>query len=318
MPGTWSQLKEKMFANKGVKALSLVLAIAAWYAIQGGTNFEGTITDVPIKVYLPEGWSVLDRSADTVDVRFRGTREDIAYLNKDRVSVFIDLRNDPFKGVREIPLTVRQVEAPANARALSVRPTDLRLTLDRESEKNIAVKAEWTGKPAHGMEVEKVVCRPTFTTVRGPQKKLEALQTLQTRRIDIDGRTESFSERVSVDISKHDWITTLSPREVEVDVELIRQDVLRQTLDLPVRILTAAGRPWTFAVEPVSARVILEGAPDVMARIEREPVSLYVDCSRISDPAAYELPILAHASRELYIVEIDPPAAKVTVSDQPE
>lgn len=315
MPSIFQQIRQFLTTHRGAKALSLVLAIVAWYAIQGVINNETLVADVPIKIYLPDGWSVLERTADTVDVRLRGAKEDLAFLNRERVAVIVDLRKEPFEGVRSLPLTERHVEAPAGARPLSVRPARIRLSLDRKSERNIAVKAHLNGRTASGLEVESAVCRPAFATVIGPQQKLDKLDVLRTRPITMEGRTRSFQQRIGIDTDGLDWIDDINPLEVEVEVQLSEPQVRRTTLELPVSILAAPSRGWTYTVTPQIARITVEAPPDALDGNSKPLVHLYIDCSEVTLPATYELPLTAHVPDGVRILDITPAAAGVVVEE---
>ena len=85
MASKLERLRKIMLHNKGLKAAALVLAFVTWYAIRSVINFETVVSDIPLTIQVNPGWAILDRSAQTVDVLFRGSQEDIRYLNRDQI-----------------------------------------------------------------------------------------------------------------------------------------------------------------------------------------------------------------------------------------
>ncbi|HPC58403.1 MAG TPA: hypothetical protein PK689_05330, partial [Kiritimatiellia bacterium] len=71
---------EFLGSRNGIRVISLVTAIAVWYAIRAATSNSTLVTGIPLAIQPPPDWTVVDRSARTVDVAFLGTRDDLRYL----------------------------------------------------------------------------------------------------------------------------------------------------------------------------------------------------------------------------------------------
>ncbi|MFH0879473.1 MAG: hypothetical protein V2A34_07140, partial [Lentisphaerota bacterium] len=74
------------------KLAALLLACVSWYAIRAATSFEAEIADIPLTVITDGGWAVMEKSSKTVDVLFRGSKEDIRYLKREEIKVTLDVR----------------------------------------------------------------------------------------------------------------------------------------------------------------------------------------------------------------------------------
>ncbi|MDZ4200467.1 MAG: CdaR family protein, partial [Kiritimatiellia bacterium] len=175
--------------------LALFLSIVVWYGIRAAISFDTLVTDVPIEIQLDEGWTVLERSDETADVRFRGSRGDIRDLNRDQTRIVIDMRGRADAGQQTTRLDLSRIRAPSGVRAVSIRPETLSLSLDREGERQIAVRADLQGAPPEGYEAQQWICTPASVTLRGPMARLEAVDVIRTAVVDLDGRVQSFRVR---------------------------------------------------------------------------------------------------------------------------
>ena len=108
MASKLERLRKIVLHNKGLKAAALVLAFVTWYAIRSVINFETVVSDIPLTIQVNPGWAILDQSAKTVDVLFRGSQEDIRYLNRDQIKVEVDIRGKPFAEALNVKLQAEE------------------------------------------------------------------------------------------------------------------------------------------------------------------------------------------------------------------
>lgn len=113
----------------GLWVTSFAGAVIVWYGIQRVTGNETTIRGVPVEVLTAEGWHVAGRAATTVDVTFRGTKDDLRLLHKDAIGVVLDARSH----TNATPLEVRsdrlQVNVPRGVARTEIRPPTVTVTL---------------------------------------------------------------------------------------------------------------------------------------------------------------------------------------------
>ena len=121
----------KFFGTRhGIKVIAAVAAVAAWYAVGNVTGNEMPVADIQLTVLPPEGWTVTEQSADRVNVQFRGTRDDIRYLNRELIKATVDLRGRETTETVSVALGARNVNAPGGARVLFVQPATHRFFVD--------------------------------------------------------------------------------------------------------------------------------------------------------------------------------------------
>ncbi|HPG00466.1 MAG TPA: CdaR family protein [Kiritimatiellia bacterium] len=311
-----SMLKQAVLSNKGPKAAALLLALIAWYAIQSVINFETVVPDVPLTVQLDPGWAILDWSAKTADVVFRGSQEDIRYLNKDQVKVELDIRGKPVKGSLTVRLTPKNVRSPGAVRPILVKPDQVTLRLDQEGEKQVPVKADLQGVPPEGYEVERIVCTPASVVVYGPRRRLDEIDVVRTAPIDLEGRSRSFKKlKMSLLQPSETWTARMSPSNVVVEVMIAERAATKEVEDVPVTVLVPPGSRQRFDVWPQRIKVTLRGRAELLKDLKKDDVVAFIDCASLDTGATYDLPVRVTAGPGLTALGIEPPTVKVTAGD---
>ncbi len=275
--------------NSGAKLLALLLAVVTWYGIRKAISFEVTTPDVRVVVTPPEGFAIQHQSETHVDVTFRGSQEDIRFLDVKRLLVTVDMRHVDEAGSYEVNLTPEYVEGARGVRPFRIHPSRLRVELDREEEKNVPVRPRISGRPLAG-RVESVVSDPSVVTVRGPARQLQSVDQLNTVPIDVDGRIESFTRRVAMVQPGDTWYVQIDPDEVRVEVLISSRPASREWPDQRVKALIAAhARRRRIQIEPQRVHVLVSGSEEILDRLEAPLV--YVDCMDLEPDTSYELPV---------------------------
>ena len=86
-----NQLLSYIWQDKLLILLSLAIAFLSWQRIHRTIGYETTLSQIPIELITPEGWSLLSSSLDDVSITLRGSQEEIRLLNKDNLRVIIPL-----------------------------------------------------------------------------------------------------------------------------------------------------------------------------------------------------------------------------------
>jgi hypothetical protein len=113
----------------GLWVTSFAAGFLVWFTIRHVISNETTIRGIPVEVTTAEGWHPAGRAAPTVDVSFRGSKEDLRLLHKDAIGVVLDAKGH----TNTSPLTVRsdhlQVNAPRGVTRTEIRPPTVTVTL---------------------------------------------------------------------------------------------------------------------------------------------------------------------------------------------
>jgi YbbR domain-containing protein len=297
--------------NWMMKLLCLVLAFAVWQAVRENTSFEVMVTDIPVTVTAGDGRAVLDQSTDTVSIRFRGSRDDIRFISSDQVEVNVDISGHSDRLRQTVKFSPRYVKAPSRAHAVQFDPPEITVTIDREVERVLPVKATFEGELPQGILMEKNLCVPATVKVRGAERLLSELEQVRTVPISLDGRYNSFKTHVTIAADAQPW--TVSPERVTVEANLVERVETRRIEDNEVRPLLASDDTRVVKIRPEKVAVTLRGSPQRIADLNARDIYTYIDCTELTEPANYNVPVRADAPAGLQVEKIEPATVQVTV-----
>jgi len=147
---------------------------------------------------------------------------------------------------------------------LSPAVVDVRFTLVKlPPAKEVAVQATLEGRLPAGYRLGEVVVSPSRVRVRGPQERLDALESVSTRPIPLGGLTGDTEREVAVALPP--GIVLADPPTVLVYLRVVEDVAEKQFPDLPVAVrnlpqgATASCQPARVEVTVRARRDLLEG-----------------------------------------------------------
>ncbi|MBU4366421.1 MAG: hypothetical protein KKF10_04745 [Verrucomicrobia bacterium] len=283
-------MKAFLLHNPGLKILALLAAVVFWLAIQETISFEVVLPDIPLEIRVGKGWAVLHQSEHTVRVTFKGSQNDIGQMDPKQIKAIVDLRTNSIAGSGEIVVTLSAIKAPRNVRPISVEPSRVQVSLDREQEKKVPVQSRAVGKPFSG-EVEALICEPAVVTLRGPAQQLQQTEWVYTESVDVEGRVESFTKRCRVLMPSDTWTPVIEPPEVQVNVMISERTETVEWDNVPVSVVVQPQALWTVEVLPSRVRVVLTGSPETLEDLQALAPKAFVECQELDPSLTYDLPV---------------------------
>jgi len=264
--------------NLHLKAAALFLAIISWGIVTRITNNETRISDVPVVITNPEGWAIRDQDIRTVDLTFRGTREDLLRLDERTIQLEVDLRDEEFVPNRSIPLTPRMVTYTAsNARVTKIEPSVVNLSFGQEGSKELPVLVTQSGEPPQGLTVESIQVEPSVVTLYGEKKVLETVSSLQTAPLSVSDRIRSFEQRVEINLPTESWVGRVTPSRVLVKVTLAGVTEERRFSNIPLLTVHSVNQPLTRrSVSPETVDVFLKASKQVLDELTPSEIRAFV------------------------------------------
>ncbi|MFH1968816.1 MAG: CdaR family protein [Verrucomicrobiota bacterium] len=283
-------MKAFLLHNPGIKILALLAAVVSWLAIQETISFEVVLPDIPLEIRVEQGWAVLHQSEHTVRVTFKGSQDDIRQMDPKQIKAIVDLRTNSIVGSGEIVVTLSAIKAPRNVRPISVEPSRVQVSLDREQEKKVPVQSRAVGKPFSG-EVEALICEPAIVTLRGPAQQLQQTEWVYTESVDVEGRVEGFTKRCRVLMPSDTWTPVIEPSEVQVNVIISERTETVEWDNVPVSVIVKPQALWRVEVLPPRVRVVLTGSPETLADLQALMPKAFVECLELDPSLTYDLPV---------------------------
>lgn len=303
-------------ARRWFRVLALILAVSAWVVTREAISLETIIYDIPVTFLMDPGWAVLDHSDSSVDIRFRGSRGDLAGLKRDDIKVTVDVRKARESRARQvISLRPSNVRAPGSVRPVLIEPAQITLSMDREGEVEVPVRAELQDRPPEGFETGGFLCTPAIVKLRGPLSKLQDIETLSTAPIGLEGRTRSFTTRVAVPAPAAWSGARIEPDRVDVAVTIVEHAGTRVFEQVPVRLMSrpgASGRE-RVSVSPSRVNVSLQGREEILHNLGADSVRAFVDCAAVSSSGTYELPVHLVLPPGVRSLSVEPASVKMVL-----
>jgi YbbR domain-containing protein len=313
MAGRWAKVIGRLKFNWKLKGFALLMAIISWNVIQDVISFEVVIPDIKLQIQVREGMAILNQSVATVDVTFRGSQEDIQKLDSRRISAVVNLEAETSPRPKELELSTDIVKGMRGARAVLVRPSSLRVTLDQQAEKRVPVQGRIVGDPLSG-EVGAVICEPSTVILRGPAAKLRTTASVYTEPVNVNGCVESFVVRSPLQEPGVNWVAQMEPAEVQVRVLVTHKVSSRRLKGVPVRALVEPGQSVAINVEPATVDVELMGKPGVAISPDTErQVRVVADCAELVAPGTFVVPVRVSVSNDMNAVA-SPEMVRVTMT----
>lgn len=268
-----------MWNNWQYRVLALLLALVCWYMVSGQEKVE-TWLEVPLEfVNLPQQVEITSGLVNKIQVRIRGTSNQVRSLNAARLAYKLDLgKIQP--GTNVIPLVPESMTVTSAVEVVEISPTRLELIAEVTVSKKVPVSLDWSGMPGEDMRVRNATVIPDQITITGFASALEAVDKIPTVRIQVP----ADGARVAAGRAK-----LLLPRDVRTNVSSVGYELhfglITQELWVKMNVEPVEYPGFSYTFEPKFVR----------ARLEM-PVRLFKDkdwrdsLRMILDPGANPLP----------------------------
>jgi len=305
----------KLWNEKWLLLLCFILGFLSWQGIRKNTGFEVSVSNVTVDLDAPEGWAVLEKSVNEVNILFRGSREDIRYLNSgQQLRIVVPVSNPTANEGLHIKLSEKFLQNPTGSKVVRFSPAEIFVKLDREDERLLPVKATISGSLPDGIEVDKIVCTPASVRVSGAKRVLDKMQNIHTEAVKLDNRQISFKESVQVALPQNGRIQ-VDPAWVSVDFSLVQHTSTQEFDNIPVRALYASGESRTMKLSPQTIKITVAGQKHRIEQMRRADVFAYANCADLLESTSYDLPVAIHLPSGLKLVKTTPAIIHVEIEN---
>lgn len=270
-------LRRAFVENLALKFVALVLAITLFILVN--TDKDQVIgTTVGVSYTMPEDRVLVSKPVDSIRLTIQGPWRRIKRFDERELErIHIDLTG---RANGELQFTEDMVKLPPGLDLLAMNPPAMKLDFDERAEKLVPVNAAQSGSPARGYKVENVVVEPSVVKVRGAARVVSAISAVRSRDINLQGRKESFTQRVSL-VAPEEYVEIEGNPEVEVRIELEEEQITR-TFEVPVAprpatLAVSKGMATDFYTEPKQVKVVLQGSMLLLEGLTPDHVNPYVE-----------------------------------------
>jgi hypothetical protein len=241
-----------MWNNWQYRVLAILLALACWYVVSGQEKVE-TWLEVPLEfVNLPPQMEITSGLVSKLQVRIRGTSNQVRSLNVGRLAYKLDLGKINV-GTNVIPLVPESMTITSAVEVVEVNPTRLELVADVVISKTVPVQLDWSGLPGDDVQFKNATVFPEKVTITGFASALEPVDSVSTEVIEVQpGEGLSFSGRSRL-LMPRDVRTPVSSVSYELQFGFTTQEIwVKMNLE-PVRYPS-----FSYSFDPAFVRIRLE------------------------------------------------------------
>ena len=195
-----------------IKVLVLFMAILLWLYVSSEQNpIVSRSYQIPLSIEnQPEGY-VFIGVPEKVSISVKSAKNASSGLHAGDFMAKIDL-SDAKEGVQYIPV---MISAPLGVEISQVRPQAIEVSVDKMSQKSVALNLNLKGQPAQGRQAGTPVLSPASVIVQGPAKQLANLNTINVS-LDISKAQNTVKQYVTVRSDTQG--VTITPDKVLVTV----------------------------------------------------------------------------------------------------
>ncbi len=292
--------------NRLLKLLSLLLAMALWFAVSGEERTETTLNMALEMVNLQPNLMVTSEVPPTIQVRVVGPRSIVNSLSQSRPTETLDLAN--YKGGRHtFYLGPNSFALPRGVQVIRIQPNPINLTLAATMTQTLPIKPVLENSPPEGYEVISAKTRPLQVTVKGPYPELAELNFLPTVPIDLSYLKENVIIATDLDF-KNLHLSLKEPVPILADIKIGPKTLTRTISGVPVLIEPPAAR-----VLPLQVTLTIKGPWPQVQNLKAEDLKARIDAQNLS-PGRHRVNVSVELPGGLSLVRARPASVTVTVA----
>jgi hypothetical protein len=306
-------LLNKLAENWIPKVFSVILALVI-FTFHRLNSMETRFFSIPVILEVSSHLCPASSYTRMARVSLRGDANNIQPIQNDDIEAYLDLSGYESPGSYHAPVRLRKKGAALEAEALemTVEPAAMDITLDFKRNKYVPLTASIEGSPEPGFDLVSHTLSPTQVVLEGPGSLLDNVSELYTDLIDLNGRNADFSLTVAI-LNRDPLLTIRGNGMTEFKGFVhVRVDV-RNFGNLPIAFsslmpgLRAEGDIRTGSVR-------LEGSRGDLDSFTPPPGFLSLDCSGVTAPGRYMLPVRAALPPSLQLLRVEPEELGLTVT----
>lgn len=285
-------IKKIATANWHLKLMSLGLAVLIWILVTEAGKDEITMNNVPVLVKTPDNLAVWKMSRNAVRVKMEGPAGQLRSLRPGEVTGTFSVRPNRTEDDFSLDLDCEKdivFSIPNGVKVAEVRPAGIKVDIVPKKEARVTVEAQLVGRPQLGYEISDVRIVPARVRVRGPEPAFKDLRAVQTVAVNVDGRTESFVDRVGIQKVVKGQMMEIN-ETVQLRVQIEEELDTRTMKGLNIFAMTPPELKDNVTISPETVDITLKGQKQVLGALSAEKVVPFV---RVNEQSAgmYRLPV---------------------------
>lgn len=300
-----------MLNNKTLlKILSVFIALGMWIMVVSGHEETKEMT-VPVKLINVSSGKVAISDYPNISINIKGAAKLMQSLANSDVLLDVDVASFPNgQSIRRI--LPADFKTPLGLEVVGVNPSELRITLDNVTTKDVRVLPSIIGEVKQGYMVESITLKPNLVSVTGANSVLSKLENISTMPINLSERSENFVQNVV--LKDYDGVTKIQPSLVEVRVKLRENMVEHKFTNVSVECMNLKSN-LMVANTPSLSYVNVRGREDIIDTF-LDTVTFVTDCSNINSPGNYTGSVAYRTNLIVDILDLEPQTINIEIKEK--
>jgi YbbR domain-containing protein len=264
-----ASLLQFLTRNWPIKGAALFLALMLYVAVQLQQPVT-TSFDVTLNVQLPPGRALVQKPPK-VRVQISGKGSQILKLRSLAGNITRRVPDTLTASTYLIHIDPTEVELAlpkgADVRVMEVRPSEITLALDSTAWKSVRIVSLVTVTPDSGQFLHSgLSMTPTMARLVGPEKSLDAIDSVTTVPTEIASVSGEFERTVPIDTTPL-GIVRLVPKQVTVSGSM---GVIAERSFAGILVESGAGAITSYIVTPARVSVSVRGPEERVQNLTRD------------------------------------------------
>ena len=301
--------------NWPAKALSIAIALMLFVFYRMNTLSSRPIS-VPLIIQTEAGFVPASHYPKSVRITLRGEYDGIISIAESDITAYADFSKFNTKGWHRAQVQIRKEGSALGVEPLeiSVRPLEISILLDINDSKTVPLTFELTGRMSSGFDLTDHSLSPKEVVVSGPLDILETVTHLKLEPIDMQGRNGDFSVIANI-INDNPFVNVMGNGTAEFK-GVIRQAIQMRNIEgIPI-VLTGLAPSLEADTGGRTGSVRLGGNQSRLDIFIPRQGFLSIDCSGLSEPGVYPLPVIVNLPDGFTLVRHEPEELIITVVEK--
>lgn len=310
-----AELILKKITNNWVpKCICIVIAIAL-YLFGKTARLEKKTFSIPLVVKEDGNLMHSENLPSHISITIRSEPDNISALTSSDIQAVLDLSYYTKEGNYDVPVAASlatgvNLAAPVE---LTVSPEKIKVKLEERTRKAVPVEVPVYGNPLHGYELSEIKISPQQVIISGPKSLVANINQVSTFEVNLSEKNEDFHEIKKIrNINRH--IELVSSENVDVNVSFKTSLVTKTFSNVQVYLVHLA--PHLEAVAIPEASFTVSGAQLVLEKFYPSEYTIQADCSMITGPGEYELPVVIAVQDAFKIEDSETQTVKVKIKER--
>ena len=212
-------------------------------------------------------------------------------------------------GTHTLPVQLTDIRLPGGLSPRDLLTPSLTIRLEPMVTKTAGVVAVLEGNPAPGYAVASVNLTPDRIVLKGTDAMLSAIETVNTRPLNLEAAAESFKKQVPLNLPEA--IGVEPPLRIVLAEVIIKERIITRVMEnIPI---SGRGTTDTYRIDPQTITLTVSGPESVVNSVETDPAfAVTVDMAGLS-PGTHNLKAIINLPVAIKLVRISSERFSVTI-----